>query len=279
MNSNLKRVGAGIATVSAAIVLNLAAIGADAAVGTQVERLCLGSAIDEDCFVPQPQTNAAVARGRRLDSTPTGAAAFCQAALAAEASAVTGDPAVIEPAFDAVSRAAPAEVKAAVDTVIASFIAGEEGSPDFDAAYGDLIGYVKTNCGFATLTVTATEYAFDGLPNTFDAGPVVIDFDNSGAEFHMLSLHRVNDGVTETLDELLALPEDDFATKVTEVGGAFAAPREVGYGMLDLQPGRYIAICLLPIGATPENMPQIESGEHDGAPHFTSGMIEEFNVV
>jgi hypothetical protein len=48
--------------------------------------------------------------------------------------------------------------------------------------------------------------------------------------------------------------------------------------MIDPQPGRDIDICLLPTGATPENMPLIESGEHEGAPHFTRGMVQEFTV-
>jgi hypothetical protein len=205
--------------------------------------------------------------------------AFCQAALAAEAAASTSeDPAVIERAFDAVSAAAPDEVKPAVDTVVASSLAGEEGSPGFDAAYGEVIGYVKDHCGFATVTVTATEYAFAGLPGALAAGPVVVDLDNAGTEFHVLWVVRINDGVTETLDELVALPEDESATKVTDVGGAFAAPGDIGHGIIDLRPGRYIAICPMPTGSTPENMPLVESGEHQGAPHFTHGMVQEFTV-
>jgi hypothetical protein len=274
MTSYLNQIGAGIATVIACTAGFLTPISANAGVDTHVERLCLGTALDEDCFVAPPPTN-----GRADPSTAT-RAPFCEAALAAErAGATEADPAVIQTAFDTVSAAAPSDIKGAVDTVIETFLAGAEGSPEFDAAYGELLKYVKDTCGFAELTVTATEYAFGGLPATLEAGAVVIDFENTGEEFHQLLVLRVNDGVTETLDELLALPEAEGQSKAAPVGGAFAAPGGTGHGMIDFEPGRYIAICFLPTGATPENMPLIEAGEHDGAPHFTQGMVVEFNVT
>ena len=65
---------------------------------------------------------------------------------------------------------------------------------------------------------------------------------------------------------------------MTQAGGAFAAPGTEGYTAMELEPGRYMAICFLPEGATPENLPKLESGEIDGAPHFTLGMISEFSV-
>lgn len=201
---------------------------------------------------------------------------FCQAALVAERAAATGDTAMIPPAFEAVAAAAPAEIEPAVDTVIDRAQAGAQDSPEFGAAYGELVDYIRGNCGFGELAVTASDYAFGGIRDSLEAGPVVINFENTGTEFHEFLLLRVNDGVTETLDELLALPEEEGQTKVTTSGRAFAAPGAISFAMFDLQPGRYIAICFLPTGATPENMPQIESGEHQGAPHFTEGMVQEF---
>ena len=38
--------------------------------------------------------------------------------------------------------------------------------------------------------------------------------------------------------------------------------------MLDLEPGRYAAVCFIPIG-----------GGEDGAPHFTGGMVAELEVT
>ena len=37
-------------------------------------------------------------------------------------------------------------------------------------------------------------------------------------------------------------------------------------------------VCFLPVGATPDNMEALESGELQGPPHFTEGMVEEFTV-
>jgi hypothetical protein len=34
---------------------------------------------------------------------------------------------------------------------------------------------------------------------------------------------------------------------VTFVNGAFAAPGETGYAALDLEPGRYLAACFVPL--------------------------------
>ena len=49
--------------------------------------------------------------------------------------------------------------------------------------------------------------------------------------------------------------------------------------MLDLQPGRYVAICFLPTGATPENMAAIAAHEHDAPAHYTVGMVHPLSVV
>jgi hypothetical protein len=247
----------------------------------------IGAACGDDDDESTDAAVAASAPTTRASSSPDAATntadgndveEFCQAALVAERAAATEDTAMLPPAFEAVAAAAPAEIGPAVDTVIERFRAGEQDSPEFGAAYGELVDYVKGNCGFGELAVTATEYAFGGVRDPLEAGPVVINFENTGTEFHEFVLLRVNDGVTETFDELLALPEVEGQTKVTTSGRAFAAPGETGFAMIDLQPGRYIAICFLPTGATPENMPQIESGEHQGAPHFTEGMVQEFTV-
>jgi hypothetical protein len=204
---------------------------------------------------------------------------FCQAVLTAERAVATDDDAAIEPAFEAVTAAAPTVVKPAVDTVIAQARAGEDDTPAFRTAYGELIDYVKANCGFGALTVRATEYAFRGLPRTLEAGPTVIDFANGGQEWHELSVLRVNDGVAESVAELLALPEADAMSKVTTTGATFAGPGETGFAVIDLEPGRYVVICYLPTGATAENWARIQSGEHQGAPHFTAGMVHELTVT
>ena len=61
-------------------------------------------------------------------------------------------------------------------------------------------------------------------------------------------------------------------------GASFAAPGESDTLFVDLEPGRYVIVCFLPVGATPDNMEALESGELQGPPHFTEGMVEEFTV-
>ncbi len=228
-----------------------------------------------------PATTAAPASTAASDTAGAGDAdAFCAAELEVEAAVSSEDPAVIGPALEALQAAAPAEVKATVEDVIANAQAGPD-SPEFAAAYGEMVGFIKDNCGFTDLTVTATEYAFDGLPQEIPAGPAVITLENSGQEFHEILLLKINDGVTETADELLALPQRRLMRKGEFAAGAFAPNGATSYTVTDLQPGRHIAVCFLPIGATPEAMEEMEHGgsELETPPHFTAGMVQEFEVT
>jgi len=61
-------------------------------------------------------------------------------------------------------------------------------------------------------------------------------------------------------------------------GASFAAPGESDTLFVDLEPGGYVIVCFLPVGATPDNMEALESGELQCPPHFTEGMVEEFTV-
>jgi hypothetical protein len=217
--------------------------------------------------------------------TPTAdVGAFCDAEVAVEASTAgeQPDPATVSAAFDALLAAAPDDIKpvaqTAVDEASAFLASGGEPSPEFEAAHEEVLDYVEANCGFTDVSATGSEYAFGGLPATIPAGPALVTFENIGAELHMMSFARINDGVTETLEELLALPEEEVVGKVTDVGTAFAGPGETGRTIVDLQAGRYAVVCFIPEGATPENMPAIESGEHQGAPHAMLGMVQEIEV-
>jgi hypothetical protein len=78
----------------------------------------------------------------------------------------------------------------------------------------------------------------------------------------------------------LALPEEEVESAVTFAGVAFAAPDAEAFAVVDLEPGSYVMVCFLPVGATPEVMAEMEATgeEPDGAPHFTQGMVHEFTV-
>jgi hypothetical protein len=225
------------------------------------------------------------------DTTAGGAAAggdvdaFCQAELAAEAAASSEDPSAAGPAFEALVAASPEEIRPTVEEVIANAESGP-GDPAFDEPYGEMVQFVRDNCGFNELAVTATEYSFDGLPAELEAGPTVVSFENEGAEVHEVFFIRVNDGVTETMEELLALPEEEASQKTTMQAGAFAFPGASSATVTDFTPGRYLALCFLPVGAAPEIIAQMEGPESTtppgvelGPPHFTQGMAHEFTVT
>ncbi len=85
---------------------------------------------------------------------PSGdAMAYCTAHLALETAMSSGDPAMIEPAVAAATEAAPAEIADAVAAAIANAPMDGPPGPEFDAAYGEMIDYVKANCGFAAVEV------------------------------------------------------------------------------------------------------------------------------
>ena len=143
---------------------------------------------------------------------------------------------------------------------------------------------MKDNCGFAELALTASEYAFGGLPDEVAAGPTVVTLENIGEEFHEIILVRVNDDVTESAEELLALPEEEVFTKIEMKGVAFAPIGATANTVVDLDAGRYIALCFLPQGATAELMAQMDGPDSSlpegaGPPHFTAGMVHEFTVA
>lgn len=147
--------------------------------------------------------------------------------------------------------------------------------PDTVEAFDTLHAFELENCGWTRQDVTATEYAFAGLPDELEAGTVSFELTNDGTELHELQLFRRNDGVTEPVEELLALPEEQVMSKVTPVGsGAFAPPGESGYMVVDLDAGDYIALCFVPTGMTSEDQPPAP----DAPPHVAHGMVAELSV-
>ena len=226
-----------------------------------------------------------IARRRRLGGQLTEAEAFCTAAVTAIAAFNSEDEAQIGPAAEALIAAAPEEVAPAVGELMANPEA-EPGDPAFDEPYAAMFDYLRGNCGYAEANVAGTEYAFGGLPAELPAGPIIISLENIGEQVHELILIRVNDDVTLTLDELLALPEEESNTMATPVGFLFAFPGTAFDTVLDLTPGRYVALCFLPEGATPEIISQMGGPEDTappgaelGPPHFTLGMVQEITVA
>jgi hypothetical protein len=124
--------------------------------------------------------------------------------------------------------------------------------------------------------VVGTEYEY--------SGPITIAFRNEGAEVHEIVVVKKNEGVTQSWEELLALPEDQSGAFVTFAGVAFAEPGQTAAEMVTAsEPGEYLGICFIPAGTT--ELPSLDpnaSGPPDlgtGAPHFTLGMLTEFTIT
>lgn len=242
---------------------------------------------DDDSATSNTTTTAAPASTPADDNADPETAAFCDPYL--ETSIMMNgepDPAVLTENAELINANAPDEIAGsakvmteAVTTVLDS--GGEDFSafetPEFAAAQAEVDPYVFANCDFdASVETTGVDYGFEGLPETIEGGRVAILFTNEGEEAHEIAVMRRNDGVTESFEDLLALPEEQAMEKVTPVGGAFA-PSKGSKALLvgDFEPGDYIAICFVPVGSKSVDG---EITEGTGTPHFMHGMQQEFTV-
>jgi hypothetical protein len=91
---------------------------------------------------------------------------------------------------------------------------------------------------------------------------------NDGTEKHEMVLFKRNDGETRPIEDLLALPEDQVGQALTFAGATQSDPGKTTATITDLTPGKYAAVCFLPMG-----------GAEDGPPHFMQGMVTEFEVA
>lgn len=216
--------------------------------------------------------------------------AFCDANIEAEAAFASGpegpDPAELQAAFAKVQENAPAEIAGDVEELItliqAALSSGDQGGPppeveELDARIDE---YVLANCGYAEVEVAGTEYEFQGIPETVDAGQTAFTFTNEGGEEHEFILVRVNDDVTESIEELTALRDEEIMEKIRVVSFSSAVPGGSDNTFVDLEPGRYGAVCFYPVGSTPEAIAAAEASgqEIDAPPHVTQGMFAEFTV-
>ncbi|HET9772629.1 MAG TPA: hypothetical protein VFS16_17165 [Acidimicrobiia bacterium] len=147
------------------------------------------------------------------------------------------------------------------------------------------------------VAVHAGDYAFKGVPATLPVGEHRISFTNdSQAEAHQMELFRLNDGVKESFEQILAEdeareaqleqqeqaagqepaapnppaePAPPPAPKMTYFGGTGAGPGEAARMDLigNLPAGRYGVVCFLPV-----------AGDEAGTPHYKKGMKAEFTV-
>ena len=152
-------------------------------------------------------------------------------------------------------------------------------SPEFGEAQAEVDPWMFDECDFdQKAEVSASEYKFEGLPDELDTGNTAILLTNEGEEMHELAVMRKADGVTQSWDEILALPQEEAEQLVVQVGGTFAPRKDTkGMAVVDLVPGEYVVTCFVPTGSTMAADGAVTEGT--GVPHFMGGMVHEFTVA
>lgn len=114
------------------------------------------------------------------------------------------------------------------------------------------------------MTVVARDFAFE-IPDTVPAGVTTIRMKNEGPDLHHFFLVKLADG--KTLDNLLAETRGDALPDWAVMMGGPNSPVPGGEAVVtvDLEPGNYAALCVIPAP--------------DGIPHVAKGMSTSFTVV
>ena len=151
--------------------------------------------------------------------------------------------------------------------------------PESDASdktlqlYSDSIRWAGKACDLTTIDATAKDYMYQGIPDELSTGYQVVNFSNAGQEQHEMFTFKINDGVTESLDEIFNLPEEEIFGKITPVNATFALPGKSDTVSWNLaSPGKYAVVCFIPVGSVGET-------QGDGPPHLSQGMVHQFTVT
>lgn len=197
-------------------------------------------------------------------------------AYAAVGASFFGDPSAVPDVLAELEAAVPESSADDAATYAAGLEAGFNGDeeamsdPEFVSAAAALGDAALDTCDTAdTIDVTGVDYGFEGLPEEVAAGRIAVRFTNGteADEAHEMFVARKADGVTETLDELLEMDEDQLFSKLTPTAVVFAD--EAGgeaTALVDLEAGEYVAFCMIPT-------------LDDGAPHAMHGMAAAFSVA
>jgi len=144
-----------------------------------------------------------------------------------------------------------------------AFFSATEGSPTSQTA------------PTADVTITEIDFGFTGFDTDIPSGQQIWSVMNTGKQPHMLVLGKVPDGttidqVTEAIQRVEGatppaggLAEEDFQD---QLGVVMQSTGTTVWSLLDLDEGRYAALCFVP---DPDN---------GGVPHAMEGMIAVFDV-
>lgn len=196
------------------------------------------------------------------------------------------------PHVNDMAAAAPEAFRSDIDDLVVAYehlaetgdyaVLDEGGLPILDVT---VHGFALDQCGWNRVELTVSDYAFEGLPETYelsepatdvlDAPVTSFDFRNNGEEVHELALFRKAEGVTAAAEELLELPQEEAMSMLEMVGAPeVIEPGHYGYKVAALEPGDYIAVCFIPTGTT-----DLDDAPGDAPPHFTHGMFAELTVL
>jgi len=193
--------------------------------------------------------------------------------LAAETRAFSAQ---LIPLAEQVQAAAPTEIRKDIDVLVGAVRQVSQtgdfeavfSSPEVDEAGDRAHAFDLKNCKWAKVDVSGKEYSFSSVPKKLEAGPVSFEFTNDGKEPHELLILKVNEGETATAKQIVELPQMEAMSKIIPVGSTFAEPENGDDLVLDLERGRYVFACFVPVG-----------GGEDGPPHASKGMYGEFEIA
>lgn len=132
------------------------------------------------------------------------------------------------------------------------------------------------------VTVTAQDHLYQGVPANLGTGSVSFRFQNRGREVHEFHLFRVAAGAP-VVQQLLELPDEELMANLTSVGITSANPGQVSNLQANVTAGRYLALCMIPLGTLPGDGHaghDMDGEMHPPRPdsHFRSGMYAEITV-
>lgn len=120
--------------------------------------------------------------------------------------------------------------------------------------------------GANLVSVVTREYRFD-MPDSIPAGLTTFQIKDEGGQLHHMVIVRLDEG--RTLADLMQAfrhPEAPPPKWIHAVGGPNTPmPGETSNATLVLEPGSYVAFCIIPAP--------------DGKPHLMHGMIQPFTVT
>ena len=133
--------------------------------------------------------------------------------------------------------------------------------------------------GATRTAVIGKDYEFFAAEALALGGQQAVSFINEGEELHELNIVRIAPEETRPLEQIIqeSAGSDAPPATITPVAMGIACPGERTVFNADLsEPGRYAAVCFIPVGTTPESDPEAEPS---GPPHAAEGMFAEFTVA